>query len=284
MRRVAVTVGVLAVAGCAAVVGIDKDYVEGPIDGSTSDVTTDAFAPDGGDAMPVTDGSINDAKTQFCKSLDAQPLFCDDFDLGNPVGFNWTKKSQCPGCILLIDTDAAISAPASLFAMDVPDSSSTESYVTRSIAFAVKKSLRFEADVRMDLKGNQNNFADVPLELGLDGPGKVGEWRARLLQFPDHAELEEYELATDGGFTWDWASLTQFLVVGKWVHVRFDIDIVQHTIDISFDSTKVLTAHPLKFAWPVNGTPMTTVGTVLDRWGFNGNWAFRVDNVVVDAN
>jgi len=280
-RRVASTTALLCVlAGCTTLLGIDKDYVEVPGDAGATDGTAESAPPDGAfDAPPVSDGSV-DAGAGFCAKLSPKPTFCDDFDLGNPIGTGWSNISQCIGCIVAIDNDASVSPPSSVLTANTPDANFTEAYLKKVLVTPSTQLIVAQADVRMEKAPPDPGSAECPLELGITTAS--GEWRARLLAYPAKAELEEFELGADASNTWDWAGLAQYLTLKTWVRVRIEVDLVALTSTVYFDGNKVLAAHPLRFKWK-SGSAHVAAGAVLYRWTWSGSWSFRVDNVILDA-
>jgi hypothetical protein len=279
----AVAVALGALTACTALLGIDKDYQ------LADDASADVLGADG----PSSDGAPPDAGTDahFCATLAAtgpdadKVVFCDDFDLGKPVGFGWQEKSVDNSSSLAIDTDAAVSAPASLLALTPLGDGG---YFQAGIGYEhvpthATQYLAVEVSVRIDDANGPNADAIQPIEIGLGKWANLPEWRARINAYPDHAELEEFEQAADGGATWDWTGLTEYFLVGQWVHVTLRVDLVARTVDVWFDAAHVLAAHPLKFQWPLGQTPELGVGNLGPRWGYQGPWAVRIDNVVFKA-
>ncbi len=287
-RRVLTGLGLLALlAGCTALLGINKDYVDvGRDSGATDGTTMDGTSPtvDGASDDSAFDASLGDGGSEgglgFCATLNPKPTFCDDFDLGNPVGAGWSNVSKCIGCTVAIDNDASVSPPLSILAINTPDGSSADAYLRKVVVTTATQFIAVQADLRMDKAAIDPASAECALELGLSS--SAGDWRARLLVYPTKTELEEYEFAqADASNTWDWAGLAQFFSLNLWVRVRIEVDLMALTSTVYFNGAKVLDAHPLRFKWP-KGTPSVVAGDVFPRWNYTGNWAFRVDNVVLD--
>jgi hypothetical protein len=283
--RRALALGVIGMVGCAALVGIDQDYTVGDLDGGLPEGSDsplgDSPMPSDGNPPPFEagpDGSVLHACAKY--PTDAGLLFCDDFDEGKALGAGWSSQAVTPGATLAIVTDASASSPGSLCATAIDASSASLAYQS---VVKLSSFVAVEADVRFDQSSGPASNAVQPLEVGLQASGSA-QWRARLDVYPDHAELEEFQLLADGGFGFDFNGLAQHPALGQWVHVRIEVNLVAKTLSVYFDGTPVILNHVSKYQWPTGETPMMTVGIVEARWGFVGPWQFHVDNTALFAN
>jgi hypothetical protein len=290
VKRWMVVSAIGLVSGCSSLLGFDKDYtldVDAATDApSSNDATkdvqfTDAPA-DAGDANADADADAGPAlrQCQILMASDAAPIFCDDFDDGTPLGANWTQLVNQAPWSLSLASDASVSAPMSLSGFADLDAS-PQAALHEGFVNPAAKFVAVEADARWDEFSGPTNYAFSPLEVGLSF-SSTPQWRARLDIYPDHAEIEEFEWQSDGGFGFDFNALTKNLVIGQWTHVRIQADLTTHTITVMFDGALVLN-HVSKYQWLPNQLPYASTGMLLSRWGFVGPWRFHVDNVAIYA-
>ncbi len=292
MRRRFVALFVLGASGCTALLGIDKDYTLGDLDGATDSNPSDApIASDGGDAGKDVSSADADAdadagpslrECQLLAQTDAAPAFCDDFDEGQQLGAKWTQTVLQAPWTLAVVYDASVSSPASIAGVANYDASA-QAGLHEALVLPANTLIAVEADVRLDQYSGPTGYAFTPLEVGLE-LSSTPQWRARLDIYTDHAELEDFEWQADGGYGFDFITLSQNLQLGVWTHVRIQVNLTNHTSSVYFNGAPVLLNHVSKYQWLPGHAPMASAGMLESRWGFVGPWGFHVDNVAVYAN
>jgi hypothetical protein len=136
--------------------------------------------------------------------------------------------------------------------------------------------LSIEGDVRLDTAPSGMSVFDLLI------PVTGGTNEVYFLANANNAHTTEVFQAADGATTNQTTTLTQFLILGQWMHLRLDVDLVAQSVSTTLDGTLVDT-HKLKFVWPAGTLPTFGIGSFWRSSGFVGRVSYHVDNVVMVA-
>ena len=266
-------------AACASLDGIAGSArdVDGGFDGAV-----DAGGDGGVDAQPGVDsGAPPDAAEAggpFCASLSPAPIFCADFDEGQPASFGWTSSALQAGGTVALDPQIARSPPNSMDSVCPSLDAGMDCYAILA--------LHRVAPASEILAG---------FDLWLDGLGNGTAQLANieLLDAQDNATYAfDLDVNANGAFVVEEAvgggSFMQVatqgsLVPQQWAHVAIDFAIVADagsgaTMTVDVGGVRVLDHHTIPSLAP--GRPYFSLGVYTqDR---TSEWRMHADNVTYD--
>jgi hypothetical protein len=269
---VAATLAAGAVAaGCS-----EETFATVASDASVADATSDASIADAGadvDAGP------------FCEGFTPAPLFCDDFDDGEPAEFGWSFNDIKPAGsgTMIVDPIESRSPPASL---DVRNGTTTgvnvQTWLGRTLVAPLSvKNATLDYDVFVE---DITQAVDVKLSLLVfDEPSVPGDYAVFFTVKPTGSALEErMPPLTDGGASpYFVTNGIRYVLPKKWTHVAmtFDFTKPQATVKVDLDGQPAIEERPLGAGYLRQLTTLQAGIVYADV--VKGPIAVRLDNLVL---
>jgi len=174
--------------------------------------------------------SVDALAGSFCSNVEPEPRLCDDFD-ELPFAARWAGANIEPNGHLSLDASTFVSSPDALF-LKSPISGTNGAQVALFQTFTDPfVTGRIELDIHVDTVGDAGTRI-VPARV-VFGTSSIG--------FGTHANSSEIVQLTSTGTTM--TSTSTGLVLGRWTHVRLDVDLSSSAgvATLAFDGTQVAT-------------------------------------------
>jgi hypothetical protein len=231
-----------------------------------------ASSTDGGTSGTNDRADSGALATKSCGAL-GNHFFCDDFSDGALPGA-WDLQSTSAGS-LAFDSDVAVSAPRSLLSLTTGPQGATRTYARLEKSF--KESAR-----RMTLSYSEwLDPACVGPNDGVEGAGVGIDLYFLGIRHgnPDHI----VETSLVNGVYVQGHNLKTSMPRGTWTRITFDVDLVERTMDLTVDGTKIVENEPLKYASGNARPPKIWVGALTDNiTGKPAACKLRIDDVAFD--
>jgi hypothetical protein len=248
-------------------------------------VVSDASVADATSDASIADAGANVDARPFCEGLTPAPLFCADFDDGDPVQFGWNEIHVSPtgSGTLTVDTAESRSAPAALVARNQSTGGlGIQTWLGRAlIAPPSVNGVTLDYDLFIE---DIAQAADVKVAMLIfDEPSVPGDYALQFSVSPTGCALEERMPPLDGGTNGPYVvtSGVRFVLPSKWTHVTTALDFSKPTatVKIDLDGQSAIEERPLTPGYLRQLMNLQVGMTYADN--VKGPIAVRLDNVVL---